>query len=37
VQGAGQVHTRVGDTLVAYAPPEACHVFENNEAGKALT
>jgi multiple sugar transport system ATP-binding protein len=36
VQNAGQVDTKAGDTMVAYAPPEACHVFEDNEAGKAL-
>jgi multiple sugar transport system ATP-binding protein len=37
VQNAGQVNTQVGETLVAYAPPESCHVFENNEAGRAVT
>jgi multiple sugar transport system ATP-binding protein len=37
VQNAGQVDTKVGDTLIAYAPPECCHVFERNEAGAALT
>jgi len=36
VQNAGQVATQVGDTMVAYAPPESCHVFEDNEAGRAL-
>jgi multiple sugar transport system ATP-binding protein len=37
VQNAGQVNTKVGDTLIAYAPPECCHVFESDEAGSALT
>jgi multiple sugar transport system ATP-binding protein len=37
VQCAGQVDARVGDTLTAYAPPAACHVFEQGESGRALT
>jgi ABC-type sugar transport system ATPase subunit len=37
VQCAGQISTSVGDTLTAYAPAEACHVFENNDTGMALT
>lgn len=37
VQCAGQVNARVGDTLTAYAPPAACHVFEQGESGGALT
>jgi multiple sugar transport system ATP-binding protein len=36
VQCAGQVAVRVGDTLTAHAPPEACHLFEGGEPGKAL-
>ncbi|HET9976349.1 MAG TPA: sn-glycerol-3-phosphate ABC transporter ATP-binding protein UgpC [Burkholderiaceae bacterium] len=36
VQSAGQVRTAVGDTLTAYAPPKACHLFADDEAGKAL-
>ena len=36
VHAAGQVATRLGETLTAYAPPEVCHVFANDEAGKAL-
>jgi multiple sugar transport system ATP-binding protein len=36
VQSAGQVRTAVGETLTAYAPPEACHLFADDEAGKAL-
>jgi multiple sugar transport system ATP-binding protein len=36
LQCAGQVDTRVGDTLVAHAPAQACHVFEAGEAGRAL-
>ncbi len=36
VQSAGQVRTAVGDTLTAYAPAEACHLFAADEAGKSL-
>jgi multiple sugar transport system ATP-binding protein len=36
VQSAGQVRTAVGDTLTAYAPPELCHLFAADEAGRAL-
>jgi multiple sugar transport system ATP-binding protein len=36
VQSAGQVRTAVGDTLTAYAPPELCHLFAADEAGKAV-
>jgi multiple sugar transport system ATP-binding protein len=36
VQSAGQVSTAVGDTLTAYAPAEACHLFATDEAAKAL-
>jgi multiple sugar transport system ATP-binding protein len=36
VQSAGQVRTGVGDTLTAYAPPEACHVFAADEAARSL-
>ncbi len=36
VQSAGQVSTSVGDTLTAYAPAEACHLFAADEAGKSL-
>jgi multiple sugar transport system ATP-binding protein len=36
VQHAGQVRTAVGDTLTAYAPAEACHLFASDEAAKAL-
>ncbi len=36
VQSAGQVRTSVGDTLTAYAPGEACHLFATDEAGKAV-
>jgi multiple sugar transport system ATP-binding protein len=36
VQSAGQVRTAVGETLTAYAPPEACHLFASDEAAKAL-
>jgi multiple sugar transport system ATP-binding protein len=36
VQSAGQVRTAVGDTLTAYAPAEACHLFAADEAGKAV-
>jgi multiple sugar transport system ATP-binding protein len=36
VQSAGQVRTAVGETLTAYAPAEACHLFAADEAGKAL-
>jgi multiple sugar transport system ATP-binding protein len=36
VQHAGQVRTAVGDTLTAYAPAEACHLFAADEAAKAL-
>ena len=36
VQCAGQVATRLGETVRAYAPPEACHIFETGESGKAL-
>jgi multiple sugar transport system ATP-binding protein len=32
----GQVDTRLGDTLTAYAPPEACHVFATDEAARSL-
>jgi hypothetical protein len=30
------VRTAVGDTLTAYAPPEACHLFATDEAAKSL-
>jgi multiple sugar transport system ATP-binding protein len=36
VQSAGQVRTAVGDTLTAYAPAEACHVFATDEAGRSM-
>jgi multiple sugar transport system ATP-binding protein len=36
VHSAGQVRTAVGDTLTAYAPADACHVFAADEAGRAL-
>jgi multiple sugar transport system ATP-binding protein len=36
VQSAGQVHTAVGDTLTAYAPPEACHLFATDEAARSV-
>ncbi len=36
VQSAGQVRTAVGDTLTAYAPAEACHLFAADEAGRTL-
>jgi len=36
VQSAGQVRTAVGDTLTAYAPAEACHLFDADEAAKSL-
>ncbi len=36
VQGAGQVRTAVGDTLTAYAPAEACHLFATDEAAQSL-
>jgi multiple sugar transport system ATP-binding protein len=36
VQSAGQVRTAVGDTLTAYAPAEACHLFETDEAARSL-
>jgi multiple sugar transport system ATP-binding protein len=36
VQSAGQVRTAVGDTLTAYAPAEACHLFATDEAAKSL-
>jgi multiple sugar transport system ATP-binding protein len=36
VQSAGQVSTAVGDTLTAYAPAHACHLFAADEAAKAL-
>ncbi len=36
VQSAGQVRTTVGDTLTAYAPAEACHLFAGDEAGRTL-
>jgi multiple sugar transport system ATP-binding protein len=36
VQSPGQVHTAVGDTLTAYAPAEACHLFAADEAAKSL-
>lgn len=37
VQHGGQVNISVGETLTAYAPTDACHVFENNDTGHALT
>jgi multiple sugar transport system ATP-binding protein len=36
VQSAGQVRTAVGDTLTAYAPADACHLFATDEAAKSL-
>jgi ABC-type sugar transport system ATPase subunit len=36
VQSAGQVRTTVGDTLTAYAPAEACHLFAGDEAGRTM-
>jgi ABC-type sugar transport system ATPase subunit len=36
VHSPGQVATRFGETLTAYAPAEACHVFMADEAGKSL-
>ncbi len=36
VQLAGQVATKVGDTLTAVAPPAACHAVEAGDAGRAL-
>jgi multiple sugar transport system ATP-binding protein len=36
VHSAGQVRTAVGDTLTAYAPPEACHLFAADEPGRSL-
>ena len=36
VHSAGQVDTRFGDTLNAYAPAAACHVFAADEAGRSL-
>jgi ABC-type sugar transport system ATPase subunit len=36
VQCAGQVGTRLGETITAYAAPEACHIFEAGASGKAL-
>jgi multiple sugar transport system ATP-binding protein len=36
VQCAGQVNTQLGETVTAYAAPESCHVFETDEAGRAL-
>jgi multiple sugar transport system ATP-binding protein len=36
VYSPGQVSTRLGDTLTAYAPAEACHVFAADEAARSL-
>ncbi len=36
VQSAGQVRTAVGDTLTAYAPAEACHLFAADETARSL-
>ena len=36
VQSAGQVRTAVGETLTAYAPAAACHLFAADEAGTTL-
>ena len=36
VQSPGQVRTSVGDTLTAYAPAEACHLFATDEAARSL-
>jgi multiple sugar transport system ATP-binding protein len=36
VQSAGQVRTAVGDTLIAYAPAEVCHLFAADEAAKVI-
>ena len=36
VHSAGQVLTRVGDTMTAYAPPALCHLFAADEAALSL-
>ena len=36
LQNPGQVRTAVGDTLTAYAPADACHLFATDEAARSL-
>jgi multiple sugar transport system ATP-binding protein len=36
VQRPGQVAVNVGESIVAHAPAEACHVFEAGDSGRAL-
>jgi multiple sugar transport system ATP-binding protein len=36
VHSPGQVSTRIGATLTAYAPAESCHVFAADDAGRSL-
>jgi multiple sugar transport system ATP-binding protein len=36
VHSAGQVLTRVGDTMTAYAPPALCHLFAADDAALSL-
>ena len=35
-QVAGQVATKIGESATIYAPPSACHLFETDEAAKAV-
>ena len=33
---AGQVNTKIGESATVYAPPAACHLFESDDAAKAV-